>query len=250
MRPDPWLGAGLLLLGPLWTGPQTSGVCSGEAAASIATAAGLMDAADEHAAERRLREAASVEPLCAPLTVAADALAGYTAALRAAVRGGPPDLLAPVEEAIARLDDWRRLPGAMREAEYAQAALRGAMAAAHDERQELALWLAHTRDLSARLDLAGERLRWPLPAGVLAGDLWSEVDRHDDALVGYGEAIAGEPTAYALRGRARTLDRMGRVDAACQAYRDLAGWFAARQIESPALAEARSYLDRPTCGPH
>jgi len=249
MNTGAWLGACVavaLLTAPVRTATPT--VCD-EAERTLAGAARLVDDADEGAAEQRLREAAERDPACAPLVVASLAATGLQHARHAATRGGPDDLLAPVLEAVARLAALRESPGVVRDAQYAEAALRAAMAASQDERPELQVWITHTTDLAARLALAGEASRWPLPPALLAGDLWYEVDRHAEAIDAYREALDRTPSAYAHRGLARTWNRMRDLPAACGAYRALETWLVARKAAGPALDEARRFLERPACEP-
>jgi len=249
MKTAAWFGvcvAILLLTPPV---PAAPGAACDGAEPAIAEAARLVDDADEGAAERRLREAAERDPACAPLAVAFLATTGLQHARHAATRGGPEDLLAPVLDAVARLAAWREAPGVVRDAQYAEAALRAAMAASQDERPELQVWITHTTDLASRLALAGEAPRWPLPPALLAGDLWYEVDRYAEAIEAYREALDRAPSAYAHRGLARTWNRMRDLPAACRAYRALEAWLVAREAAGPALDEARAFLARPACQP-
>ena len=190
-----WLGTGLAIaLMPAPVMPaSTVRTCEPAANDAVTTASRLLEDADEVGAERMLRAAVAVAPECAPLAIAFWATTGLQHARHAATRGGPPELLAPVAEAIDELEGWRTRPGAVRDAEYAQAALRAASAAAQDERPELQIWITHATALTARLDLAGERPRWPLPVALLAGDLWYEVDRYAEALDAYQRALRVRP---------------------------------------------------------
>lgn len=244
MRGDVWLGAGLAVALMPWSLPASQvRACEATATEAVAAAALLLDEADEIGAERELRAAFVRHPDCALLAVAFWATTGLQHARHAATRGGPPELLAPVVEAVERLEARRQQPGAVRAAQYAQGALRAAAAAAQDERPELQIWLTHTADLAARLDPVGERPRWPLPAALLAGDLWYEVDRYAEARDAYRTALALSATAYGQRGLARALNRLGETAAACDAYRQLTAWPSPHRVSAAALAEARAYLD-------
>lgn len=225
---------------------QAPAPCGGVA---LDEAARLVDAGDEGAAAERLRVAFAADRTCAPLAVAYWSATGLAHAVHAATRGGPPDLLAPVEEAVEALAALGARGGVTREAEYAASALRAAAAAAQDERPEMEVWLTHAADLSSRVALAEPAPAWPRRAGVLAGDLWYEVDRYLEARQAYERVVVSGADAYALRGLARSLERLGEVPAACRAYRDLLAWLAARSLDTPAAAEARAYLTRPLCGP-
>jgi hypothetical protein len=244
-----WLWSGLaLVLGPVSFPVQGVVPCGEGVAGALAEAARSIEHADEAGAERQLRAAFADHPDCAPLAIAFWATTGLLHARHAATRGGPPELLAPVVEAIERLGAWRVQPGAVRDAEYAQSALRAAAAAAQDERPEMQVWITHATELADRLDLVGERPRWPLPASLLAGDLWYEVDRDADAREAYARALDLAPSAYGHRGLARTLNRMRDVPGACAAYRALVAWLEPRLTTGgPGLDEARGYLTSRAC---
>jgi hypothetical protein len=242
-----WLAAGLALTGaPLGMPAAEVRLCDDDAARALAEAARLIDQGEDARVEELLRAALARQPDCAGLAVAFWSTAGLRQARHAATRGGPADLLAPVFDAVTRLDAWRRQPGAARQAEYAQAALRAAAAAAQDERPELQIWITHVSELDARLDAAGERLRWPLPAMLLAGDLWYEVDRYVEARDAYMAALERVPSGYGHRGLARTFNRLDDILSACRAYRALEVWLLP-DSRGHALDEARAYLARPAC---
>lgn len=141
------------------------------------------------------------------------AMAGWVAARALAPQGGVLELLGPVNERLKALDS---LPGPA--ARYADVAIRAAISAAQDEREELDLFLAHARDLSSTMDLAGAAAQWPVPIDELEGELWLEVDRYTEAREAYRRATRLKPTANAWVGLARTSDRLGDVVGACAAY--------------------------------
>lgn len=240
--------APVVLAAALLAGETPAAACEAEADRVWAEAAAtLLEAADEAAAEARLRAALAAHPACERLAVAFWAVHGLLHARHAATHGGSPEALEPVAAALVALERWRthaRLSPAVR---YAEAALRAAMAAAQDERDEMGVWLAHATDLAARLALAGEQVRWPLPAPLLAADLWYEVDRLEEARDRYRGVLAADPSAYAWRGLARTLVRLRDIEGACEAYRALAARLAGRG-EAPGAEEARAFVARPACG--
>jgi hypothetical protein len=124
------------------------------------------------------------------------------------------------------------------EAEYAQTAIRAAIAAAQDERPEMELLLAHARDLTERLAARSRRALWPRPFNLLAGELWLEVDRYEDARLAYERAVTDRATPLALSGLARALARLNRHAEACQTYGRM------RDDTGPLRDEARAYLAR------
>lgn len=141
------------------------------------------------------------------------AMEGWVAARELAPRGGALELLGPVNLRLRALDG---LPGVA--ARYAGVAIRAAVSAAQDERDEMEVFLAHARDLSDTMALAGAPAQWPLPIDELAGELWLEVDRYTEAREAYLRATRVKPTANAWVGLARASDRLGDVVAACAAY--------------------------------
>ncbi len=141
------------------------------------------------------------------------AMDGWVAARALAPRGGALELLGPVNEHLKTLD---RLPGPA--ARYAEVAIRAAVSAAQDERGELDVFLAHARDLSATMALAGAAAQWPVPIDELEGELWLEVDRYADARDAFRRATRLRPTPNALVGLARASDRLGDLVGACAAY--------------------------------
>lgn len=157
------------------------------------------------------------------------AMEGWLAARALAPKGGALDLLGPVNVRLEALDG---LPG--RAARYAEVAIRAAVSAAQDERDELGVFLAHARDLSNTMALTGAPAQWPLPIDELEGELWLEVDRYSEARDAFQRATKLKPTANAWIGLARASDRLGDVVGACAAYTQAsstAGLPAAVEIE-------------------
>ena len=141
------------------------------------------------------------------------AMEGWVAARALAPRGGALELLGPVNIRLKMLDS---LPGTA--ARYADVAIRAAVSAAQEERDELGVFLAHARDLSKTMALTGAPAQWPLPIDELEGELWLEVDRYTEARDAYLRATKTKPTANAWIGLARASDRLGAVVTACAAY--------------------------------
>ena len=162
--------------------------------------------------KRSLREA--IDP-CAAIRLARVSLQGYHEARTVAALGGAADRLGPTRQALEELSKLRG--GSLDlEIEYADTAIRAAIAAAQDERAELALLLSHARDLTERLVTRSRRAIWPRPYNVLAGDLWLEVDRFDDARAAFERAVKADASPLAIVGLSRALVRLGRRDEACR----------------------------------
>jgi tetratricopeptide (TPR) repeat protein len=197
--------------------------CTGDEVRALQTAVDLIAQGDDEA----VRDAVDLgvrgpaDP-CQALKMSRAALGGWEAARRAAAGGGAPDLLVPASRSLDALEELRRGDGAL-DAEYAQTAVRAAMAAAQDERPEMALLLTHARDLSERLALRGRRAVWPRSFNVLAGELWLEVDRYEDARAAFERAAAAQSSPLALVGLARSLARLGDHDLACETFRRVHG---------------------------
>ncbi len=140
-------------------------------------------------------------------------MAGWIAARDLAPKGGAIALLGPVNQRLKALDG---LPGTA--ARYAEIAIRAAVSAAQDEREELAVFLAHARDLSDTMALAGGPAQWPLPIDEMEGELWLEVDRYTEARDAFRRATRLRTSANAWIGLARASDRLGDIVGACAAY--------------------------------
>jgi hypothetical protein len=141
------------------------------------------------------------------------ALAGWRAARDLAPKGGAVALLGPVNDRLKALDTINATS-----ARYAEIAIRAAVSAAQEEREELGLLLEHARSLSLQMELVGAPAQWPLPIDELAGELWLEVDRFTEAREAYERATKIAPTPNAWIGLARVSDKMGDTITACRAY--------------------------------
>jgi tetratricopeptide (TPR) repeat protein len=145
------------------------------------------------------------------------AMEGWRAARAIAPKGGALELLGPINVRLKELDEIPGMP-----ARYAETAIRAAVSAAQEEREEMALLLEHARSLSDLLELAGTPAVWPLPIDELEGELWLEVDRFPEARDAYERATKLKPTPNAWIGLARAADKLGDVVTACLAYRSVA----------------------------
>jgi len=141
------------------------------------------------------------------------AMEGWRAARAIAPKGGALELLGPVNVRLKELDEIPGMP-----ARYAETAIRAAVSAAQEEREEMALLLEHARSLSDLLELAGTPAEWPLPIDELEGELWLEVDRFPEARDAYQRATKLKPTPNAWIGLARASDKLGDTVNACRAY--------------------------------
>ena len=146
------------------------------------------------------------------------AMEGWNAARALAPKGGAVDLLGPVNVRLKELDG---MPNTS--ARYAEVAIRAAVSAAQEERDEMQLFLDHASDLAKQMALAGTPARYPLPIDELAGELWLEVDRFEESRDAYRRATETAPTPNAWIGLARASDKLGDLVAACAAYTRVSG---------------------------
>jgi len=142
------------------------------------------------------------------------AMAGWKAARDIAPKGGAVALLGPVN---ARLKELDAIPNMS--ARYAEIAIRAAVSAAQEEREEMGLLLAHARDLSNQMGIgAGTPPEWPLAIDELEGELWFEVERFTESRDAYERAARQRGTPNAWIGLARAADKLGDIVTACRAY--------------------------------
>ncbi len=182
---------------------------------------------------------------CPDTTVAYWYLRGVLAAREAYRYGGSPESLAPVTAAIEQLAPR---VAETRAAEIATLLLRAASSAAQSERDEMGLFLEHAIDLERQQRAAGLPGAPVISAQELAGDLWLQVHRFEDARLTYLNASQqGSATRRVTLGLARTLSRLGELPASCEQYRALVMGWPAKGGEPPELAEARTFLKRREC---
>ena len=59
---------------------------------------------------------------------------------------------------------------------------------------------------------------WPRPFNLLAGELWLEVDRFEEARAAFERAVKADAGPVAIVGLARALARLGRHEEACRLW--------------------------------
>jgi len=161
---------------------------------------------------------------------------GWRAARALAPIGAPRDRLGPVNRSLERLDALI----VNISARYADAAIRAAISAAQEERDEMSLFLEHARALSVQMALTGGSARWPLPIDELEGELWFEVDRFIESRDAYQRATNTSASPRAWLGLARANLRLGDTAAACIGYRAIA----TAKLGEPADTETAAFLLR------
>lgn len=162
------------------------------------------------------------------------AMDGWRAARAVAAQGGAVELLGPVNASLKALDAYPQTA-----ARYAEVAIRAAVSAAQEERDEMALFLEHARALSQQMGAVGPVPTAPLPIDELSGELWLEVDRFAEARESFERAVAVAPTPNAWMGLARAADKLGDRVTACRGYLAVKG---TRGLPGEAELEASLYL--------
>jgi hypothetical protein len=217
--------------------------CRGEGA-RLEAAAARADAFDPGQAAAMFAAAASSG--CGDADVTAHYLRGLIAARAAYAQGGSPESLEPVRQAVAMLDRLDQgLPGS---AEIARFVLMAAAAAAQSERDEMALLIDHAMQLELVQFAAAQPGAPVLTAHGVAGDLWLQVHRYQEAQGAY--VLAAERvgrTPGVMLGLARSASRLKDLAAACREYRALLGWWGTRGDDPAEIREARTFLQQPSC---
>lgn len=175
-------------------------------------------------------------------------LRGLRAAREASAKGGDAESLAPVRRAVADLEAMGDAGGP---AEIASLILRAAAAAAQSEREEMAVVLAQALQVERAGGARGADGAPILSAHQMAGDLWLQVHRYDEAAAAFlvARGVAGDAPRVTV-GLARALAREGRIPDACDAYRTVERFAAdVRTVMKAEVAEAREFLGRPACRP-
>jgi hypothetical protein len=219
----------LILLGQL-------GTCSPEALARVAAATVRAEGFDLSGALALLRVAD-----CEEADGAAEYLEGLLGAPAAVQHGGTVESLRDVRSAVNALS--RRAEGGQRRWEAASFALRAVAAASQYERDEMALYLAEATRIEGLL-LAASQPGVPLvTAHELAGDLWFQVHRYEEARRAYGRAAERVGRTLRVRlGLARVAARLQEPTLACQEFRWLLEAWGSRSDEPPEITEARTYI--------
>ena len=123
---------------------------------------------------------------CGDIEVAALYLEGLAAAMNAYKLGGSEESLLPVREAIGELERISaQRPG---QAEVARLVLVAAAAAAQSEREEMGAFLTHALAMESLQLAAGQPGAPVLSAHEVAGELWLQVHRFDDARAAFARA--------------------------------------------------------------
>jgi hypothetical protein len=159
--------------------------CAEAGATALGEAAARVQAFDLAGAVERLREPAVSG--CDDVEVAAVYLGGLSAALEAYKQGGSEESLVAVREAIGELEKRSgQRPGSP---EVARLVLVAAAAAAQSEREEMGAFLTHAIAMESLQFAAGQPGAPVISAHEVAGELWLQVHRFDDARAAFERAV-------------------------------------------------------------
>jgi hypothetical protein len=185
---------------------------------------------------------------CRDAGIAEAYLRGLQAARAAYREGGSEASLAPVQDAMRRLAD--AAAAGSTPARIGGFVLEAASAAAQSERDVMALVLEHALAIEAVQLQAGESGAPIVTAHEVAGDLWLQVHRYEEARDAYetaAEQIGRTP--FVILGLARTAARMKDGERACREYQALLAWWGeSRSAETSEIVEARTFLSGRQCG--
>jgi len=227
--------------------PTAIDACSSAAQALMGQASMRAQEFDLPGALTLLKEAAS-DSGCDEAGAQFEYVEGLLGAKEAGTLGGTVDSLRDVRSAVHALL-WRAA-GKGGAWEIASIALQATIAASQYEREEIALYLEHaTRMESLQLD-AGQRAVPLISALELAGDLWLQVHRFEDARSAYQWAMARiGRTSRITFGLAHAAARLQDRPTACAEYGRLLAWWGARAGAPPEIEEARMFTALPACTP-
>ena len=178
--------------------------CSPAALADIKEASARVQAFDLAGAVDHLRQQWARG--CEDTQIAGLYLAGLFAAMEAYKQGGSAESLVPVRDAIAALEKISgQAPGS---AEIARLVLVAASAAAQSEREEMGAFLMHAIAMESLQLAAGQPGAPVLSALEVAGELWLQVHRFDEAHAAFERAAQQVGTTPRIAdGLARAVPR-------------------------------------------
>jgi len=218
--------------------------CGGNGKALIATAQVRADAFDLSGAADAFASAAAAS--CNEARLPAVYLRALVAAREAYRFGGSTESIASVERALAELDtEPLRSAG---ETPIVRFVLQAAIAASQSEREEVALLIEYAVDLEAQRRAAGLSGAPVVAAVEVAGDLWLQVHRYEDARRAYVRAAERlGRTPRVVLGLARSAARLSDWTAACIEYKALIAASRSAAQSAPEIVEAQTLLRDPMC---
>ena len=215
--------------------------CTAAAVATLERATVLAAEFDLRGASAALDDPAAAE--CERGRVAVFFVRGLLYATDAFRDGGSAESLKPVNLAVDGLE--RIAAGRRGTAEIARLLLRAAGAAAQSERDEMRLFLDAALQMEDVQRSAGEPGAPLVSVSEVAGDLWVQVHRYEEARRAYAAAAERVgPTLRVLAGQARTAARLQSEGEACVHFGALIAAWGRRSAMPDEIAEAREYAGR------
>jgi tetratricopeptide (TPR) repeat protein len=127
--------------------------------------------------------------------------------------------------------------------ELLRVTVRAAIAAGQEEHAELELLLMHASDLEERLLRSGQLVLPFAPVAEIAGDLFYQANRFEQARRRYSDALIARPNrARSILGIARASVRLDDRKAATAAYKQFADTWTNADADLTEIAEARAWL--------
>jgi tetratricopeptide (TPR) repeat protein len=167
-------------------------------------------------------------------------LQAYSAA-RLAWPGAKADRLKEAARINERLGGTNGGPASI--LELLRVTVRAAIAAGQEEHAELELLLMHASDLEERLLRSGQLVLPFAPVAEIAGDLYHQANRFEQARRRYSDALIARPNrARSFLGIARASVRLDDAKAATDAYKQFLDAWADADPDLPEIAEARAWI--------
>jgi tetratricopeptide (TPR) repeat protein len=176
-----------------------------------------------------------------PSTAVSCAFLQAFSAARLAWPGAKADRLQEAARISERLGGTRGGPTSV--VELLRVMVRAAIAAGQEEHPELELLLSHASDLEERLLRSGQLVLPFAPVAEIAGDLFFQANRFEQARRRYGDALIARPNRVrSVLGIARASVRLDDRAAATAAYKQLLDAWADADPDLPEIAEARAWI--------
>jgi tetratricopeptide (TPR) repeat protein len=187
---------------------------------------------------------AQASPGSVPSTAVSCAFLQAFSAARLAWPGAKADRLQEAARVNERLGGVNGGPTSI--VELFRVTVRAAIAAGQEEHPELELLLMHASDLEERLLRSGQLVLPFAPVAEIAGDLFFQANRFEQARRRYSDALIARPNRVrSILGIARASVRLDDRKAATDAYKQLLDAWKDADQDAPELAEARAWIAKP-----
>jgi hypothetical protein len=180
-------------------------------------------------------------PTSFPSTATSCAFLQAYSAARLAWPGAKADRLKEAARINERLGGTNGGPASI--LELLRVTVRAAIAAGQEEHAELELLLMHASDLEERLLRSGQLVLPFAPVAEIAGDLYHQANRFEQARRRYSDALIARPNrARSFLGIARASGRLDDANTATDAYKQFLNAWADADPDLPQIAEARAWI--------